>query len=65
MNNSLIIKKTIDFVKEKLYKDGSGHDWFHIEKDLMNTKTAKQIAEKRHEYMEKFLGEFYSEWNFK
>jgi len=32
-------------------------------KDLMNTKTGKQIAQKRHEYMETFLSQFYAEWN--
>ncbi|MBR9845115.1 MAG: HD domain-containing protein [Algicola sp.] len=32
-------------------------------KDLMNTKTGKQIALKRHRYMEDFLKQFYSEWN--
>jgi len=34
-------------------------------KDLMNTETAKKIAEKRHKYMEKFLDEFYKEWSGK
>lgn len=34
-------------------------------KNLMNTKTAKKIAEKRHNVMEKYLKEFYSEWEGK
>ncbi len=32
-------------------------------KDLMNTETAKRIAEARHKYMEDFLSEFFSEWD--
>ena len=32
-------------------------------KDLMNTKTGKEIAEKRHQYMLGFLSQFYSEWD--
>ena len=31
-------------------------------KDLMNTKTAKKIAEGRHKYMEGYLKKFYLEW---
>lgn len=31
-------------------------------KDLMNTNTGKQIAEKRHEFMEQYLEQFYAEW---
>lgn len=31
-------------------------------KDKMNTKTGKQIAEKRHNFMEAYLKQFYSEW---
>ena len=32
-------------------------------KDKMNTETGKQIAQKRHNYMEQFLKQFYGEWN--
>ena len=32
-------------------------------KDKMNTATGKQIAEKRHRYMEGFLAQFYAEWD--
>ena len=34
-------------------------------KSRFNTVTAKKIAEHRHNYMEKFLDEFFNEWNFK
>lgn len=34
-------------------------------KDKMNTKTGKKLAEKRHEFMESFLAQFYDEWNGK
>ncbi|MCA9354747.1 MAG: HD domain-containing protein [Candidatus Kaiserbacteria bacterium] len=32
-------------------------------KDLMNTKTGKAIAAKRHEYMEEYLAQFLGEWD--
>ncbi len=32
-------------------------------KDCMNTDTAKTIAQERHQYLEKFLQEFFKEWN--
>lgn len=34
-------------------------------KDMMNTKTGKKIAEKRHVFMQEYLDQFYSEWNGK
>ena len=32
-------------------------------KDRMNTETGAKIAQKRHEFMEQFLNQFYAEWN--
>ena len=43
MDKNLIIEKTKEFVKNKLYGEGSGHDWFHIERVY---NMAKHIAEK-------------------
>ena len=31
-------------------------------KDKMNTASGKKIAQERHEFMEKFLEQFYQEW---
>jgi len=31
-------------------------------KNLMNTETARQMAQKRHEFMQRFLSEFFEEW---
>jgi len=34
-------------------------------KNKMNTKTGRQLAEKRHQFMETFLNQFYAEWDGK
>jgi uncharacterized protein len=32
-------------------------------KDKMNTKSGRELAEQRHQFMETYLAQFYSEWN--
>lgn len=50
------------------YKNNKGPSINHfyekllLLKDLMNTKTAKKIAEERHQFMEQYLDRFYKEW---
>ena len=51
------------------YKNNKGHTINHFYEKLlllrerMNTKTGKQIADGRHQFMENFLEQFYKEWD--
>ncbi|RYF29030.1 MAG: HD domain-containing protein [Chloroflexi bacterium] len=51
------------------YKRADGSTFHHFAekllllKDRLNTDTAKQIAQHRHDYMVQFLNEFMNEWN--
>lgn len=51
------------------YKDSESHTINHfyekllLIKDLMQTNTGREMAVSRHEFMERYLEEFYKEWN--
>ncbi|MDG2227642.1 MAG: HD domain-containing protein [Flavobacteriales bacterium] len=53
------------------YKNDKGHTINHfyekllLLKDRMQTKSGKEMAEERHQYMEGYLKQFYKEWNWK
>ncbi|MDT0675287.1 HD domain-containing protein [Autumnicola musiva] len=62
------IKPNLNMTKEE-YKASNAPTINHfyekllLLKDRMNTETAKKIANKRHEFMELYLDQFYKEWH--
>lgn len=64
------IKPNLEMTKEE-YKNSATPTLNHfyekllLLKDLMNTKTGRKMAEERHQFMEQYLEQFYSEWEGK
>jgi len=62
-------KKAQKITSTKSYQKLNSSTFHHFEekllllKDLMNTQTARKIAEKRNDYMKKYLEQFLAEWN--
>jgi len=63
-----VVKPNLKMTKEE-YKTSTAPTINHfyekllLLKDKMNTKTGSQIAEKRHQFMELYLDQFYAEWD--
>lgn len=38
MNNRQIINQTAEYVKKKMFREGTGHDWWHVERVWKNAK---------------------------
>lgn len=63
------IKPNLNMTKEEYYKSEAPainhfYEKLLLLKDRMNTETGKKLAQHRHEYMEKYLEEFYKEWEW-
>lgn len=62
-----VISPQLNMTKEE-YKNSEAPTINHfyekllLLKDKMNTKTGRELAKERHQFMEKFLSQFYAEW---
>lgn len=54
-----------DYKKSKSTSINHFYEKLLLLKDLLNTKTAKKIAEKREKFMREFLKRFFHEWEGK
>jgi uncharacterized protein len=53
-----------EYAKSKSHTVNHFYEKLLLLKDRMETNTAKEIAEKRHEIMLRFLADFKTEWTF-
>ncbi|MFJ7830215.1 HD domain-containing protein [Peribacillus sp. NPDC097284] len=63
---SLTVREEMTKQEYRMGKSSSVHHFYEKLlrlQDLLNTDTAKNIASERHEYMVRFLEEFYKEWD--
>ncbi|MFJ7636925.1 MULTISPECIES: HD domain-containing protein [unclassified Peribacillus] len=63
---SLSVREEMTKQEYRMGKSSSVHHFYEKLlrlQDLLNTDTAKNIASERHEYMVRFLEEFYKEWD--
>ncbi|MCI8654828.1 MAG: HD domain-containing protein [Clostridia bacterium] len=64
-NNNELVNEKEYFLKGSNTSISHFYDKLLKLKDRMNTHTSKEIAMRRHKYMEDFLEEFFDEWNGK
>ncbi|PLS16272.1 phosphohydrolase [Bacillus sp. M6-12] len=65
---SILVRENMTLKEYREGKSSSVHHFYEKLlklKNMMNTESAKKLAAERHEYMEKFLHQFYKEWDVK
>ncbi|MGB2128991.1 MAG: HD domain-containing protein, partial [Flavicella sp.] len=65
-----VIKPNLNMTKEQYKKSNAPtinhfYEKLLLLKDKMNTKSGKQIAQERHQFMLDYLDQFYAEWEGK